>query len=95
MANGLEGCMIVSLCVAVAILLYGFIRHKGRCAVWERVCVITIGLGFLMGAISKAMCQVVPWTFVLYLAGADLCYTAALFSFPGKQNEEIKGNGHE
>ncbi len=95
MENALEACMIVSLCMAVAVFMHRTVKGGIQCAAWERICIITIGIGFVIGAISKAASNVLPWTFVLYIAGADLCYTAALFSFPKKQEAEIKGDGHE
>ncbi len=97
METMLEACMIGCLCVAVAILLHRFMTHKSPCALWERCCVITIGIGFVIGAISKILCDSLPWTFVLYVVGAVLCYTAALFSFPEKQTAaaEVEGDNHE
>ncbi|MBQ8546644.1 MAG: hypothetical protein IJ437_06875 [Clostridia bacterium] len=48
----------------------------------NRSIVITMGVGFVIGAVSKAISAPVKWTFVLYIIGAYLAYTAVLFSFP-------------
>ena len=37
---------------------------------------------FVLGVIGKAVIAPVEWTFALYVVGAYLSYTAAIFSFP-------------
>ena len=83
----LEALMILSLCIAVGIMLYRFAANKTVHRKLDRVTVITMGLGFLAGAICRASEEPVAWTFVLYVIGAYLCYTAALFSFPEKEGK--------
>lgn len=80
-----EVLMILSLCIAAGIQLYRFAVGKTVHTAVERAAVITMGLGFVMGTAWKLMEQPMSWLFVLYLLGAFLCYSAVLFSFPGKE----------
>ena len=82
-----EAFMMLSLCIAAGIQLYRFAVGKTVHTAVERTAVITIGLGFVLGTAWKLMEQPMLWLFVLYLLGAFLCYTATLFSFPGKEGQ--------
>ena len=82
-----EALLILPLCAAVGILLYRFAVNKSAHSMPERFTAITMGLGFLAGAVSKAVENPVHWIILLYVFGAYLCYIAVLFSFPGKEEQ--------
>lgn len=82
-----EAIMVVSLCAAVGLLLHRFATNKAVHLKLDRFTVITIGIGFIIGGIGKALMDPIPWVFGLYIVGAWLCYTAAVFSFPTKEEK--------
>lgn len=87
MENVMEALMVIAMCFAVGIMLYRFAANKGIHRAMDRITVITIGVGFIIGSISKARIYPVPQIFGLYVLGAWLCYIAAIFSFPGKEGQ--------
>lgn len=80
-----EAVMVSAMCVAVGILLYRFAANKAIHLKRDRFTVITMGIGFAFGGICKTLIDPIPWIFALYIVGALLCYCAAVFSFPGKE----------
>ena len=87
-----EGIMLLCLCSAMGIMLCRFAREKSIHVKLDRTIVITMGVGFVVGAISKMFSPQVEWTLVLYVIGAYLSYTATLFSFPELCKCEVNGN---
>ena len=87
MKSIMEALMILCLCAAVGIMLYRFLKGRSVHKAMDRSAVITIGIGFIAGAVTKAIADPVEWTFVLYISGAMLCYTATLLSFPEKEEK--------
>lgn len=92
MENLFEAIMLCCLCVGMAVMIVRFARQKSVHLKLDRAIVITFGVGFVLGAIGKAVITPVEWTFALYVVGAYLSYTAAIFSFPkiGGQQEVIE-----
>ena len=80
-----EAVMVSAMCVAVGILLCRFAANKSIHLKRDRFTVITMGIGFVFGGICKALIDPIPWILGLYIVGALLCYCAAVFSFPGKE----------
>ena len=89
MENLFEGIMLCCLCVAIVVMIVRFARQKSVHLKLDRAIVITFGIGFILGAIEKALIAPVQWTLVLYVIGAYLSYTATIFSFPklGEQKD--------
>lgn len=84
MENFLEAVMVISLCFAVGIMLYGFATNKCVYRRLDRLTVITLGMGFVFGMAESVLSESAAWISSLYLVGIWLCYTAVLFSIPGK-----------
>ena len=89
MENLFEAIMLCCLCVGMAVMIVRFARQKSVHLKLDRAIVIMFGVGFVLGAIGKAVIAPVEWIFALYVVGAYLSYTAAIFSFPqfGEKNE--------
>lgn len=87
-----EGIMLLCLCSATAIMLCRFAREKSIHVKLDRAIVITMGIGFVIGAISKMLSPQVECTLILYVIGAYLSYTATLFSFPKACKPEVNDN---
>ena len=85
MENVMEEVMVISLCIAVGVMLCRFAKDRSVHKKHDRFTVIAIGIGFVIGGIGKALMDPIPWIFGLYVMGAWLCYTAAVFSFPSKE----------
>ncbi|MBQ7976075.1 MAG: hypothetical protein IJ300_10370 [Clostridia bacterium] len=81
MENLFEAIMLICLCISIIVMLVRFIKHKSVHLKLERAILITFGIGFVLGAIGKAVIAPVEWTFALYVLGAYLSYTATVFSF--------------
>lgn len=93
MDNLLEGIMLCFLCLGVAVMIIRFARQKSAHPNAERAIAVTFGIGFVLGAIERAVIAPVEWTFALYVVGAYLSYTAVLFSFPWHAaSQEVNGN---
>ena len=92
MENIFEGIMLICLCLGVAVMLCRFSRGRSVHIKLDRVIVITMGIGFVLGAVAKAISSPVEWTFALYVIGAYLSYTATLFSFPKFGVKEVSEN---
>lgn len=90
METVLECITLLSFCIAVGSKLLRFAKNESKNRGMDRFTVITIGIGFVLGGVMRAMTEPVSWTFMLYIAGAVLCYTAALLSFPGTDTNTKK-----
>ena len=77
-----ESIMLACLCAAMVVMICRFTKERSVHVKLDRSIVITMGGGFVIGAVSKAISAPIVWTFVLYVVGAYLAYTAVLFSFP-------------
>ena len=84
-----DAFILCCLCVGMAVMIVRFAKQKSVHITLDRFIVITFGVGFVLGAIGKAVIAPVEWTFALYVVGAYLSYTAAILSFPqfGEKNE--------
>ena len=89
MENLFDAFILCCLCVGMAVMIVRFAKQKSVHITLDRFIVITFGVGFVLGAIGKAVIAPVEWTFALYVVGAYLSYTAAILSFPqiGEKNE--------
>ena len=89
MENLFDAFILCWLGVGRAVMLVRIAKQKSVHITLDRSIVITFGVGFVLGAIGKAVIAPVEWTFALYVVGAYLSYTAAIFSFPqfGEKNE--------
>ena len=89
MENLFDAFILCCLCVGMAVMIVRFAKQKSVHITLDRFIVITFGVGFVLGAIGKAVIAHVEWTFALYVVGAYLSYTAAILSFPqfGEKNE--------
>lgn len=89
MENLFDAFILCCLCVGMAVMIVRFAKQKYVHITLDRFIVITFGVGFVLGAIGKAVIAPVEWTFALYVVGAYLSYTAAILSFPqfGEKNE--------
>ena len=89
MENLFDAFILCCLCVGLAVMIVRFAKQKSVHITLDRFIVITFGVGFVLGAIGKAVIAPVEWTFALYVVGAYLSYTAAILSFPqfGEKNE--------
>ena len=89
MENLFDAFILCCLCVGMAVMIVRFAKQKSFHITLDRFIVITFGVGFVLGAIGKAVIAPVEWTFALYVVGAYLSYTAAILSFPqfGEKNE--------
>lgn len=89
MDNLFECVMLTCICVAMVIMIVRVSKQRSSNIKLDRALVITFGIGFVFGAIGKAIVAPIEWTFALYVVGAYLAYTAAIFSFPkfGDENE--------
>ena len=80
MEKAMEVLMLLCLYGAVWTILCRFANersvHKNR----DRFTVITIGAGFVFGAIGEAVVPPSEWSFALYVIGAWLSYTAVAAS---------------
>ena len=85
MENVMEAIMVVSLCIAVGVMLCRFVTDRSVHKKQDRFTVITIGIGFVIAGMGKALMDPIAWVFILYIVGAWLSYTAAVFSFPSKE----------
>ena len=77
--------LLLALCVAVGIMIYRFAQKKAKNVLLERLALLTLGIGFLAGGLYQVISAPTNWIFILYILGVYLCYTAMLFSFPGKE----------
>ena len=77
-----ESIMLAYLCAAIVVIICRFAKQRLVHLKFDRSIVITMGGGFVIGAVSKAISAPVEWTFALYVVGAYLAYTAVLLSFP-------------
>ena len=89
MENLFDAFILCCLCVGMAVMIVRFAKQKSVHITLDRFIVITFGVGFVLGAIGKAVITPVEWTFALYVVGAYLSCTATIFSFPqfGEKNE--------
>ena len=75
-----ECMMILCICAGLAWELLRFLSSGGQTAAkWERLPMITICIGFVVGIVWKAMEKPVRWIFALYVIGAMLS-TIALYA---------------
>lgn len=79
-----ECMMVIAFGAAVGTELYRMVRGKMIPDRADRVMLIMIGAGFIVGAIEHFMRSPIPWTAMLYVIGAFLTYTTVLFSLPVK-----------
>lgn len=86
MINWMENLMILALCSGVAALAVRFGLHGCRASFTERLLVICMGAGFLIGLIA-AIIRGLTWEVMLYCAGVMLSYTAAVLSFPDRKKD--------
>lgn len=84
-----EGFMLIAFIIGICSMIYCFALNKTMTPLLDRGISITMGVGFVIGAVNRAMTAPVKWTFVLYILGAMLSYTAILFSFPGVRKHAI------
>lgn len=78
--------MILCICAGLIWELLHLLSSSGQTAAkWERLTMITVCMGFVVGIVWKAMEKPVCWIFALYVIGAMLSYTTAVFSFPEKK----------
>lgn len=83
-----EVAILFLLCMAVGAEIVRLAQGRAKKPVHDRIALLVLGLAFLMGGILKAVAHPTSWVFVLYLLGVYLCYTAMLFSFPGKEVQQ-------
>lgn len=84
-----EIVMLLCFCFALAVMEFRFAKGKSTKPTLERLTVITMGVGFLIGAIAKAITSPADWIIVLYIFGIHQSYTATVFSV---QSEKTDGN---
>lgn len=82
-----EGLMAIAFGAAVGVQLYRMVKGKLIPQKGDRIMLISITVGFVIGAVLKFMKNPIPWTVTLYIMGAFLTYTAVLFSIPEKGEE--------
>lgn len=81
-----ECIMILCICAGLVWELLRFLNSSGQTAAkWERLTMITVCMGFVVGIVWEAMEKPVCGIFALYVIGAMLSYTTAVFSFPEKK----------
>lgn len=83
-----EVTVLFLFCLAVGAEIVRLAQRRVRNVMHDRVILLIMGLAFLIGGIFKAVDNPTSWVFVLYLLGVYLCYTAMLFSFPGKEAKQ-------
>ena len=79
-----EGLMAIAFGAAVGVQLYRMVKGKLIPKKGDRIMLISIMVGFVIGAVLKLMKDPISWTVTLYVMGAFLTYTAVLFSLPEK-----------
>ena len=82
-----ECLMITAFCAAIAVQLAKHLRTHSYAGKGELGMLLTMGVGFVIGAVSKAF-AVVQWTVMLYVAGAVLSYAALLLVWSEKAKEK-------
>ena len=86
MVTWMESLMILVLCTGVAALGLRFLKHDCSAGSTERLLVITMGIGFVIGLIS-AILRGMTWQVMLYGAGVMLSYGATVVSFPPRKKD--------
>ena len=90
-----ECLMIGTFCIAIGVILMQHISKKNYADLNERFMLFTIGIGFVIGAISRYF-SANEWMVIFYYLGAYLTYVTLLFSWPPKGLLHNKGVGqHE
>lgn len=84
-----EIIMLLAFITAMLGLIYYFAQNKATSSFVGRCISVTMTIGFIIGAASKAVITPVKWTFVLYISGAIVSYTAILFSFPNTNRDVV------
>lgn len=85
MGTTLHILLLLMLCLAVSIMIYRFAHDQAKKILFDRLAVLVLGIGFLAGGLYQVITAPTNWIFILYVLGVYLCYTAMLFSFPGKE----------
>lgn len=80
MGKVFEILMLTCFCAALVVMEIRFAKEKSTRPILERLTVITMGIGFLIGAIAKAISSPADWIIVLYIFGIHLSYSATVFS---------------
>ena len=86
MVTWMENLMILAFCVSAAMLGLRFLKQDCSANPTERLFVITMGVGFVIGLISAIM-RGMTWQVMLYGAGVMLSYGATVVSFPQRKKD--------
>lgn len=81
-----EIVMLICFCAALFVMIVGLAKQNKPCSWFDRIKAITMGVGFLIGAIAKIVTDSADWSFIFYALGIDLAYTATIFAF--RKNDE-------
>lgn len=79
-----EIIMLIALNAAICIILFRLAKGISADPKADRVTAFTMGLGFIAGIVKCAVDDFLCMSFILYAAGAMLCYMAVLLSVPDK-----------
>ena len=79
-----ECLMIAAFCAAIAVQLLRCVKNLSCASKEERFALITIEIGFVIGAVSKIF-STAKWVVIFYALGAMLTYAALLFSAPQRK----------
>lgn len=90
----LECLMISSFCIAITAQLYRYIKNESAASKRERFMLLTMGIGFAIGAINAAF-STTEWLIVFYALGVMLTYTTLLFSYSKEEIEKENEIKHE
>lgn len=82
-----ECFMMASFYAALVVLFARFGEEDRAIEKNERFTVAAIGIGFMIGAVSKWLASPMPWTIILYLWGALFSAVVFVSSFPRKKRK--------
>ena len=88
MSTLFECLMVSAFCISIALQLCRYIRSGTKASKKEIFMLVTMGIGFIIGAIKTAFSSTV-WVIIFYGLGVMLTYSTVLFAASKDEDKKV------
>lgn len=88
MSTLFECLMVSAFCISIALQLCRYIRSGTKASKKEIFMLVTMGIGFIVGAIKTAFSST-AWVIIFYGLGVMLTYSTVLFATSKDEDKDV------